>query len=209
MRITWLGHSSFLVDSGGKKLVTDPFDGIGIEFPPVSADVVTTSHDHFDHCATGVVGGSPKVVSGTGEFSEGPFAIAGFPTYHDESGGSQRGGNTVYVIEAEGLRVCHLGDLGHQLSPETVAKLGRVDVLMAPVGGVYTIDAAGASQVVEVLKPRVVLPMHYKIPGLSLGVAEVSEFSSRFANVREADALEVAAGELPEETEVVILKRQR
>jgi L-ascorbate metabolism protein UlaG (beta-lactamase superfamily) len=208
MKITWLGHASFLVESGGEKLVTDPYDKIGLEFPSVTADVVTTSHDHFDHSATGLVGGSPKVLSETGEHAEGVFRVEGYPTYHDESQGSQRGGNTVYIIEAEGVRVCHLGDLGHRLSPEDVASFGRVDVLMVPVGGVYTVDAAGAESVSASVGPKIVLPMHYKIPGLSLEIGGVEEFSKRFAKVREADVLDIAGGELPGETEVVILQRK-
>ncbi len=208
MRITWLGHASFLIESGAAKLITDPFDKIGLEFPPVDADMVTVSHSHFDHNAVDKVGGSPKVVSGTGEFTQELFAITGLATYHDETQGSQRGENTVYVIEAEGLRVCHLGDLGHQLSGEQASPLGRVDVLMVPVGGTYTIDAAGAAQVAEVLKPKVILPMHYKVAGLSLEIADVGGFSSRFRNVREADSLDIAGGQLPEETEVVVLKRK-
>ena len=208
MRITWLGHASFLIESGGNNLVTDPFDKIGLSFPAVEANAVTSSHSHFDHNAISLVGGSPQAFSGPGEFEEGPFKIAGFPTYHDESDGSERGENTVYVIEAEGLRVCHLGDLGHVLSSEQVSALGRIDVLMIPVGGMYTIDASAASQVAASLKPSVVLPMHYKIPGLSLPIAEVSEFTRLHENVREADSLEVTPDSLPGQTEVVVLKRK-
>lgn len=208
MRITWLGHASFLIESGEKKLVTDPFDNIGLAFPRVSADVVATSHAHFDHNATNLVGGEFEVVSGTGEFSTGPFAIKGFASYHDESRGSERGDNTIYVIEVEGLRLCHLGDLGHALTADEVAALGRVDVLMIPVGGTYTIDAAGAREVAQAINPKIILPMHYKIEGLSLPIAPVSDFATAYENVRDADALEVSAGELPASVEVVILKRK-
>ncbi len=208
MRITWLGHASFLVESGGSSLVTDPFDRIGLPFPSVKADVVTSSHSHFDHNAVDLVGGGPEAISGTGGFEEGPFRITGFPTHHDESGGSERGDNTVYVIEAEGLRVCHLGDLGHVLSAEQASALGRIDILMIPVGGTYTIDAAAAAEVTAALKPSVVLPMHYSVPGLSLPIAEVSEFTGLFENVREAESLEAATDSLPGQTEVVVLKRK-
>lgn len=208
MRITWLGHASFLVESGGNSLVTDPFDRIGLPFPSVKADVVTSSHSHFDHNAVDLVGGGPRAISGTGEFEEGPFRITGFPTHHDESGGSERGSNTVYVIEVEGLRVCHLGDLGHTLSAEQASALGRIDILMIPVGGIYTIDAAAAAEVAASLKPSVVLPMHYSVHGLSLPIAEVSEFTGLFENVREAESLEAATDSLPGQTEVVVLKRK-
>jgi L-ascorbate metabolism protein UlaG (beta-lactamase superfamily) len=208
MRITWLGHASFLIESGGKKLVTDPFDKIGLPFPSVEADVVTSSHSHFDHNAVNLVSGSPQALSGPGEFGEGPFRITGIPTFHDESGGSERGDNTVYVIEAEGLRVCHLGDLGHSLSAEQESALGRVDILMIPVGGTYTIDAPAAAQVAGSLRPSVVLPMHYKIPGLSLPIAEVTEFTGLFESVRKAESLEITTDSLPAETEVVVLTRE-
>ena len=208
MRITWLGHASFLLESGSSKLVTDPFDNIGLEFPAVEADAVTTSHAHFDHNAAGKVDGNPEVISGVGDFSHEPFAIRGVATYHDESQGAQRGENTVYMIECEGLRVCHLGDLGHELSASQAESLGHVDVLMIPVGGTYTIDAGQAVKVVEALGPAVVLPMHYKVEGLSLPIAPVGDFAGRFSNVRESEYLDITSDLLPAETEVVILKRK-
>jgi len=208
MRITWLGHASFLVEAGDAKLITDPFDKIGIQFPDVVADVVTTSHGHFDHNAVHLVGGSPKVVEGVVEAQHGPFKIRGYETSHDESGGSERGKNTVFVIEAEGVKVCHLGDLGHALSEKDVEAIGGVDVLMVPVGGTYTIDAAGAANVVKSLGATITIPMHYKIEGLSLPIAGVVDFTNRFANVAEMDALDVDAGRLPSENEVDVLKRR-
>jgi L-ascorbate metabolism protein UlaG (beta-lactamase superfamily) len=208
MRITWLGHASFLIESGQEKLVTDPFDKIGLPFPSVKADVITSSHSHFDHNAVNLVGGNPRAFSGPGEFREGSFKITGITTYHDESGGSQRGENTVYVIEAEELRVCHLGDLGHALTPDQAAAVGRIDILMIPVGGTYTIDARAASEVARALQPSVVLPMHFKIPGLSLPISEVSEFTRLQENVRKADSLEITSASLPGRTEVVLLKRK-
>jgi len=208
MRVTWLGHASFLIESGGNALVTDPFDKIGLPFPSVKADVVTSSHSHFDHSAASLVGGDPQVFSDADQFEAGPFKITGISTFHDESGGSMRGENTVYVIEAEGLRVCHLGDLGHTLAADQAAALGKVDILMIPVGGTYTIDARAAARVVKLLQPSVVLPMHFKIPGLSLPIAEVSEFTRLQENVRKADSLEITSVSLPGQTEVVLLKRK-
>lgn len=206
MRISWLGHASFLIESGGSGLVTDPYDGIGLTFPEVSADVVTSSHGHFDHCATHLVAGEPVVVSSAGEHEIMPFRITGFPTFHDDADGSKRGSNIAFMIEAEGLRVCHLGDLGHALSDRDISALGRIDVLMIPVGGTYTIDSAVAAKVVESLQPGFVLPMHYKIKGLSLPIAGVVDFTNRFPNTSEADFLDLRAGELSEETEIVVLE---
>jgi L-ascorbate metabolism protein UlaG (beta-lactamase superfamily) len=208
MRITWLGHASFMIESEGRKLVTDPYDKIGLQFPSVSANVVTTSHSHFDHSATSLVHGRPRIISGTGRFDEDPFRIKGLPTYHDEAKGSKRGQNTAYLIEAEGIRVCHLGDLGHVLTAGDAASFSRVDILMVPVGGVFTIDAAGAQEVCETLDPRIVLPMHYKVPGLSIEVGGAEEFTRRYSNVRKAEVLEVSCDELPEEIEIFVLQRK-
>jgi len=205
MKIRWLGHASFLIEGQGVRIVTDPYDQIGIEFPQVEADVVTSSHDHFDHNAVDKVGGSPAVVRGAGTHRAAGVEFVGIETYHDETGGSQRGKNTVFCFELEGIRVCHLGDLGHRLDEATVSEIGRVDILMVPVGGTYTIDAGGAADVVEALKPRVVIPMHFRIPGLALPISDEGDFTQRFARVERVDELELTPQSLPEEMTVYVL----
>ena len=205
MKIRWLGHASFLIEGQGVRIVTDPYDQIGIEFPQVEADVVTSSHDHFDHNAVDKVGGSPAVVRGAGTHRAAGVEFVGIETYHDETGGSQRGKNTVFCFELEGIRVCHLGDLGHRLDDATVSEIGRVDILMVPVGGTYTIDAGGAADVVEALKPRLVIPMHFRIPGLALPISDEGDFTRRFARVERVEELELTAQTLPVEMTVYVL----
>lgn len=186
MRIRWLGHACFRLETGtGLVVVTDPYDEtVGYTFPETAADVVTVSHDHFDHNHVQAVAGHPLILRGAGEHSldgldprktEG-VQIRGVASFHDAVGGRQRGGNTIFCFTLEGMRVVHLGDLGHQLTPAQQAEIGPVDVLLVPVGGTYTLDAAGAAQVVEQLRPRVVIPMHYRTKALSFPLAPVDDF---------------------------------
>lgn len=165
MHITWLGHSCFALESGGLRLVIDPFNPqmVGYPAPRVHADMVTVSHEHGDHNFVQVLTGNPSVLRGSGEHPapEG-WHITGYDSFHDGDQGSQRGKNTLFLIEAEGLRVLHCGDLGHLLAEDTIKAIGRVDVLMVPIGGFYTIDAAQAATLCRALDPRVILPMHYK-----------------------------------------------
>ncbi|MQL51596.1 MBL fold metallo-hydrolase [Desulfofundulus thermobenzoicus] len=207
MQIHWLGHACFLVTTGsGKRIITDPFDQrVGYPPPAVPADIVTVSHQHFDHNAVQVVPGSPAVVQETGEHVFGDIKITGHPSYHDQSRGSQRGENIIFVIETEGLRLCHVGDLGHRLEDDRVKALGEIDILMIPVGGYYTIDAAEAAAVVEQLAPAYVLPMHYKTASLDLPIAPVDHFLRYFPEHEEREVLIVEAGNLPVQMRVVRL----
>jgi len=164
LKISWLGHSCFeIVDSEGRTIVTDPFDDtVGYDLPRVRADVITMSHDHHDHNNIGVVEGEPPVVTGSGRQTVAGIEFEGVQVFHDELGGKLRGKNVIFCFSVDGVRVCHLGDLGHLLSEDEVNAVGDVDVLLIPVGGVYTIDAAGAKKVVEQIKPRLVIPMHFR-----------------------------------------------
>lgn len=210
MQIRWLGHACFLMTSAeGLRLVTDPFDPqIGYPAPKVAADIVTVSHEHFDHNATVQVQGQPVVVRGPGKHEARGLEIRGVETFHDNQGGRQRGKNTVFCWVMDGVRVCHLGDLGHVLTAAQVAEIGPQDMLAVPVGGFFTIDAAQARQVVEAIKPRIVLPMHYKTPALpaqKFPIQGVEDFSRHFSRVENREILDVSAGNLPGETTVVIL----
>lgn len=136
MKIIWLGHASFLIETGATRIITDPFDETtGYRIPSISADLVTVSHDHYDHNAVDWVLGEPRVVSSPGETRFQEVDILGIPSFHDQEKGRLRGRNTIFVIKAEGLTVCHLGDLGHLLEPDQLEAIGRVDVLLIPVGG--------------------------------------------------------------------------
>jgi L-ascorbate metabolism protein UlaG (beta-lactamase superfamily) len=220
MEIIWLGHSSFLIRGKSIKVVTDPFDPklIGMKFTKTEGDIVTISHDHPDHNQADLVKGegeeSPFVIFGPGEYEVKGVSVFGVATYHDEVGGSKRGKNTVYVIEIDGVKICHLGDLGHKLTDGQLTEIGDVDVLLIPVGGFFTIDAKVASEVVGQLEPRFVIPMHYKIPGLNKEnfgeINGVDLFLTEMGSgtVTPIPKLVVTKDKLPEQVQVVLLERK-
>lgn len=178
MRITWFGHACFrLVSDSGVTIITDPFDEtVGYGLPDEQADIVTVSHQHFDHNYVQGVPGNPEVISEIGNFYVKDIPIKGIKSYHDDQGGSKRGINIIYVFEIDGIRVCHLGDLGHVVVEEQVGQIGDVDVLFIPVGGTYTIDANAAASVVSSLKPSIVIPMHYKTDRIDFPIDGVDKF---------------------------------
>ena len=155
MKLTWLGHACFLLEQDGYRIVTDPYTGVeGYPELQVSAYEVVCSHHHFDHDAVDRVALLPPAAS--------PFTIREAETCHDDQGGALRGSNTIRVFTAGGVSVAHLGDLGHQLTAEHLAAVGPVDAVLVPVGGVYTLDAAGAKAVCGAIGARGVVPMHYR-----------------------------------------------
>jgi L-ascorbate metabolism protein UlaG (beta-lactamase superfamily) len=169
MDITYLGHSSFKIKTRLASVVTDPYDPkmVGLKYSGVEGEIVTVSHQHSDHNASDKVSGVKKVFEGPGEYEVSGVSIMGYPTFHDAKNGEERGDNTIYVIEVDGLRVVHLGDLGHGLSDELLDEIGDVDVLMIPVGGFYTLGPKEAAEVVSKIEPYFVIPMHYKLPGMN------------------------------------------
>lgn len=169
MDITYLGHASFKIKTKTATVVTDPFDSkmVGLKYSGVEGDIVTVSHDHADHNASDKVTGAKKVVAGPGEYEISGVSFIGYPSFHDNEKGAARGKNTIYVIEAEGLRIVHLGDLGHALSEDLINEMGDVDILMIPVGGEYTIGPKEASEMVSKIEPFFVMPMHYMQEGLN------------------------------------------
>lgn len=174
MKITWLGHSCFCVESAGYRVVLDPYLNVRGYGPlRLRANGVLCSHEHFDHNyrdAVALEEGGPS-----------PFTVETAATLHDDQGGKLRGQNTVHILRAKGLTVVHLGDLGHQLTDEQAAKLRRCDVLLLPVGGTYTVDAAGAKAVAEAVAPRVIVPMHYRLGGLGFEkLTTLDEFLALF-----------------------------
>ncbi|MHC1581914.1 MAG: MBL fold metallo-hydrolase [Candidatus Syntropharchaeia archaeon] len=207
MEIKWHGHACFEIrSSDGKIVVTDPFDeSVGYPLPDVRADVVLTSHDHYDHNNVGCIKGSPSVVRGEGEHVIDGIKFRGIHTFHDTSSGSERGENIVFVFEIDGIRLCHLGDLGHVLDEKKVKEIGEIDILFVPVGGVYTIDAKGAEKVIEQLNPRIVIPMHFKTPPLKLPVRSVDDFLKGKENVTRKKTLSIKKEDLPEEQQIIVL----
>lgn len=181
MYITWHGHACFEIGNK-KKLLFDPHDGksIGIKPPIATPDIVLISHQHFDHNATRILHGKFKVYDSPGYFDEGDIKIFGYRAYHDEVGGKKRGEVTLYKVVVEDITFLHTGDLGHVLPDKTIQEIGSVDILFVPVGGVFTLDAQGAYRVVNKINPKVVIPMHYRIGGLTLSIRGVDEFLALF-----------------------------
>lgn len=212
VKIRWLGHACFLVTAGHVRWVTDPYDeGTGYLMPPVEADYITVSHGHFDHACVQAVGGDPVIYRERGDMHFGPFPVRGVLTFHDDLGGARRGCNLAFVADFGGVRICHLGDLGHVLNQQQRAELGRVDVLLLPVGGTYTIDALAAVEVARQLEPRLVIPMHYKTAALAFPLDGVERFLSRVRKgIRHHPqaTLEVDRATLPGTTEVCVLEYQ-
>lgn len=218
MIITYNGHSSFKLRGKAGTVITDPFDSsVGFEFPNVSGDVVTISHDHQDHNRADLVSGTarrnnPFVVDTPGEYEVEDISIFGIRAYHDAEKGKERGPNYIFTSFLDDLRVCHLGDLGHELTPEIVDEIGLVDILLCPVGGVYTIGPKEAVKVIKALEPSFVIPMHYRTAlhdKKTFGeLATVDDFLNEYGVEIEAEEkLNVTPSKLPEETEIVVLKK--
>ncbi|MGQ9454852.1 MAG: MBL fold metallo-hydrolase [Armatimonadota bacterium] len=214
MKIEYLGHSCFLLTtSQGTKILTDPFDPSGypgqLNYRMYSepVDVVTVSHDHADHAGYKVVKGSPVLIKGEGKFVARDANFLGVGTYHDDARGAKRGRNTVFVISADGLRIAHLGDLGHVLTADQAAEIGNVDIALVPVGGYFTIDAAQATQVAQQLDANIIIPMHYRTQKCNFPIAGVEEFLKGKANVvrKDASVLEVTRDSIPAEQQIVVL----
>jgi len=183
MKIKFIGHSCFLITTGdGTRILTDPYeagcyDGAmkyrSIEDP---ADIVLVSHDHPDHSASSEVPGEPRVVDHPGQTSFGDIEVLGVPVWHDTSGGAERGSNIVFRVRVDGLTICHLGDIGHSLDRATAGKILPVDVLLVPVGGYFTADKKAVDDLISVLGPRLVIPMHFKTAGCDFPIASVEDF---------------------------------
>ena len=215
MDITYLGHSSFRIKGRATAVVTDPFDSqmTGLKFPKVEGDIVTISHDHKDHNRADLVKGVRKVFEGPGEYEAMGVSIIGILSFHDGEKGEVRGKNTIYVFEMDGLRIVHLGDLGHPLSERLLEEIGSVDILMVPVGGVFTVDSKTALEVVSAIEPKFVIPMHYLLPGHNREVfselSGVDEFlKSAAMPVETVQKLQVKKEDLMEEqnTKIVVLE---
>jgi L-ascorbate metabolism protein UlaG (beta-lactamase superfamily) len=213
MIITWYGHSCFKLQTSNATVLIDPYaKDIGIRLPKVTADFVLVTHDHSDHNNIADVGGSPYVAATPGEYEVRGVFAHGIAAYHDANEGKDRGAITMYRIEAEGMTLAHLGDLGQpKLTDEQFEQLSGVDILFIPVGGVYTIDAKAAVDIITQLEPRIVIPMHYKIPGLDAkrfpidGVDKFIKQMGLTTNGRE-DKLKIVKKDLPqEETRVILL----
>lgn len=214
MEITWLGHSCFRLRGKDVTIITDPFaKEVGYSLGRPQADIVTISHDHFDHNNARGVTGDPKVLKGPGEYEIKNVFVKGVATFHDAEAGKSRGRNTVYSMTLDDVVLCHLGDLGHPLTQAQAEEIERVDVLMIPVGGVYTINATQAAEVVSLLEPKIVIPMHYQTEVLTLRqpLDAVDKFLMEMGakGLAPQPKLVIARGTLPDETQVVVLDYRR
>ena len=182
MMIRWHGHACFEIKND-LRIVIDPHDGrsIGLKTPKVSADLVLVTHDHFDHNAVRVVSGKFKTIMGPGEYKIGNVRVKGIEAYHDEYHGAKRGKITMYKITINNFSLLHAGDLGHILDSSILNNIGDTDILFTPVGGVYTVDARNAYENVKLINPKITIPMHYYVPGLSLRLAPVDDFLRYFS----------------------------
>jgi L-ascorbate metabolism protein UlaG (beta-lactamase superfamily) len=212
MKIKYLAHASFLITSdNGTAIVNDPYSvAPNLKYKPLSesAQIVTMSHGHGDHNNVKGVKGNPRVIKEAGKAEAAGIPVRGLASYHDEVKGSKRGNNVIFCFAVDGLNVCHLGDLGHELGDKEAAEIGPVDVLMVPVGGFYTIDASEATEVVRKLKPRVVIPMHYKTELLDFPITGVEEFLKGKKNVKKPNSseIEIKKDKLPADQEIVVLQ---
>ena len=216
MQIVWKGHSCFQITVGQNKngqvnIVTDPYDEtIGLKLPKLEADILLVSHEHHDHNNIKAVSGNPFLISGPGEYEVKEVFIQGIPSFHDQTEGKERGINTIYTIEAEDIRVCHLGDFGQkELTSEQVEKIGSVDILMIPVGGVYTISAKEAIKVMSQVEPGIIIPMHYSFPKLKLKLEGVDKLLKAMGikSLEAINKLSIKKKDISlEEAKVVVLK---
>jgi L-ascorbate metabolism protein UlaG (beta-lactamase superfamily) len=204
--IRWHGHSCFEI-SNTTTIVTDPHDGksIGIPTPTVSADIILISHNHYDHNSVKTVEkeGTKIITDGRKRTIEN-IIIKGFQSHHDKSQGEKRGENIMYKFVVDDVSFAHLGDLGHTLDEKTAECFEQIDIIFIPVGGTYTIDAVDAWNVVQKIKPKIIIPMHYKFEGLSIPISTVDEFleKSPFQILRVGNEIDIEKNELPEEPEV-------
>jgi len=212
MIITWQGQSCFKIQdkvgSEGITLVTDPFDkSLGLKVPNFEADIVTVSHDHYDHNNVAAFRGTPKVIKSAGEYDIKGVMIEGVLSYHDASQGKERGNNIIYRIEMDDITICHLGDLGHVLDNKQLKRLEGINILLVPVGGKYTLDAKLAVEVISQIEPRIVIPMHYKTKDMKIDIDGVDKFIKELGiEATYEEKLKINKKDLPaEDMELVIL----
>ncbi len=215
MDISYLGHACFSIKSKQTRILIDPFDPkmVGIPLPIQEVDVVLVSHPHPDHSFVERARGFRKVISFPGEYEIGGVSIFGYSTFHDKKGGEERGKNTIYLIEAEGIKVLHLGDLGHVISDKLVEEIGEINVLMTPVGDKYSLGPKEAVEMVKLIEPQIVIPMHFYFDGINKeyfeGLLPVEEFLKESAlPVERMTKLSLKLENLGEDQKIFLLERK-
>jgi L-ascorbate metabolism protein UlaG (beta-lactamase superfamily) len=210
MIITWYGQSCFRLESKGISVLIDPFSKeIGLRSPRLNDNIFLVSHEHYDHNNISEVPTEAFVIRGPGEYEKLSVYVEGIMSYHDNTQGTERGLNTIYLIRMEDVRLCHLGDLGqNKLTDEQVEAIGDVDILFIPVGGKYTIDGREAAEVVKQIEPKIIVPMHYKVDGLNIDIDGPQKFLKEIGiKPEEVETYKIAAKNLPtEEMKLVMFK---
>jgi len=206
LQIRWHGHSCFEI-TNDVTLVTDPHDGksVGIPAPTVSADIILVSHDHYDHNKVkSVEKDSSKIVTDARKRTILNVQINGYESFHDEVHGEKRGSNIIFKFISDDITFCHLGDLGHILDEKTIQQIGDIDILFIPIGGTYTLDAEEAWKTISALQPKITVPMHYKIEGLSLPIAGNDTFLEKNTHkiLKVGNEIDIEKEEIPKEPEV-------
>src|SRR3989344_2156817 len=218
MTINWFGQSCFRIEAKEGSVLVDPFSkAIGLKPPKIKDDVVLITHSHNDHNNLEDMNPEAFLINNPGEYEKKGIAIRGISSYHDKTEGKERGLNTIYVIKAEDMTICHLGDLGQEkLDEKQVEEIGDIDILLVPVGGNYTINYKEAMGVISQIEPKIVIPMHYKIKDLSVDIAGPEKFlkeigltpekvSARGGSASGGDKFKIASKNLPTEEMKLIL----
>ncbi len=206
MIIHWLGQACFKIQTANKTLIIDPYDEkIGFTLPKIDADIILMTHSHYDHSNSAAFPSATTIIKEPGEYTVDDITIKGIQTFHDDVGGQKRGLNTIYRIESEGVSLLHMGDFGEsELRSETLESIGAVDILMIPVGGTYTIDGIQAAEMAKKIDAKIVIPMHYFIPGLTIPLDNAEQFlhtmgasnaeSQQFLEITKESILEMKQG---------------
>ena len=208
MEIVWLGHSSFRIRAREATVITDPCPpSTGYTIGKPTADVVSLSHAHDDHTYLKAVAGKPIVIDSPGEYEISGAFLTAIPTYHDGEKGGELGKNLVFVIEMEGIKICHLGDLGHVPTADQAEGMTGADVLMIPVGGDSTIDGVKAAEIVPTLDARIIIPMHYKTPVTKGDLESADRFLKEMQStaVQAQPKLSLSYNTVPSDTQVILL----
>lgn len=213
MTINWYGHSCFKITNQGGHLtiITDPFNKkIGLNPPRGSADIILVSHDHFDHNNVKAISGTPFIINGPGEYETKEAIISGISSFHDAKKGEERGVNTIYLIEVDRIKICYLGDFGQEkLTDNQLEAIGQVDILMTPVGGNYTINGVQAAKIAKQIEPAIIIPMHYKIPGLTVDISGPEDFLKEIGvnGIKPVDKLTLKKKDISDkELEIILFK---
>jgi L-ascorbate metabolism protein UlaG (beta-lactamase superfamily) len=210
MTISWYGQSCFRLETKGVSLLIDPFSkDIGLKAPRLNDNIFLVSHEHFDHNNIEDAPEDAFVIRGPGEYEKSGVRVQGIVSYHDNKEGAERGLNTIYIINMEEMRLCHLGDLGQaKLTEQQAEAIGDVDILFIPIGGKYTLNAVEAEDIIKEIEPKIIIPMHYKVPGLEMDLEGPQKFLKEIGlQPEEVETYRIAKKLLPqEETKLVTFK---